>query len=94
MGPLKHSPGPWVAVQTNFVTTKRAWESHEMGELKSSFQAIVSMNEGEEQANANATLIATAPEMLESLFETFMSEGAHPLHLATKVLIARARGKS
>lgn len=61
-----HTPGPWIAVQTNLVTTKRAWYSGDLGTLKHAFQATISLQEGEEQAKANARLIAAAPDLLEA----------------------------
>lgn len=66
---MKHSPGPWIAPegQTNLVCTERDWNSLQVGALKMGFQAIVSLQQGEAQAQVDARLIAAAPEMLEAL---------------------------
>lgn len=83
-----HTPGPWVAIQTNLVTTERAWQSQGLGELKYAFQATVSLHGGEGQAKANATLIAAAP-CLASFVAEFLECGPNAGH--NQELIAEAR---
>lgn len=68
--PLKkatsHTPGPWIA-KGNLVCTAADWNSEQIGALKHGFQAIISLQQGEAQAEANARLISAAPDLLKTL---------------------------
>lgn len=77
----KHTAGPWIAPagQTNLVCTERDWNSQQIGALKMGFQAIVSLQQGEKQAEANARLIAAAPSMV-SVLESVKKFLADPPH--------------
>jgi hypothetical protein len=65
----KHTLGPWIAPkdQVNMVFRQSDYGCQQIGALKEGLQITVSLNRGEEQAAADARLIAAAPELLDAL---------------------------
>lgn len=105
----KHTPGPWVAIRHDgFCDTE--WRIKPAPPIKGSTvgfapHAVVKgdvriVNETEKQANAR--LIAAAPELLEALIDLCNSndEVAHPQwkgspdEIAARAAIAKARGEA
>lgn len=62
---MKHTKGPWEYYNPTATTPDRLWIEHpESGE---SIADVLRLGVGDKQAEANANLIAAAPEMLEAL---------------------------
>ncbi len=80
-----HTPGPWKIEQGG---GRGAWIEGTDGEY-----AALAAGNTDERANANASLIAAAPELLEAL-EAFVEEYAwisDKLSIAARAAIAKAR---
>ena len=56
----KHTPGPWEAHKTHY-GDDRTWD------VSSPLRTVATINDGDGLAEANARLIAAAPELLEAL---------------------------
>lgn len=90
--PPKHTPGPWVMIGGSIVTD---WKYGEHLWVCSVYGALV---RSKHEANANADLIATAPELLEAL-ETIIDRGDVDSIFQKQTLaqaraaIAKARGQ-
>lgn len=87
----KHTPGPWSANQA-FCPGRNEWVIEIQGE--ENFVADVKIVKTE-TSNANAALIAAAPELLEALLYVANDDGCPP-DVANVVLkaIAKARGEA
>lgn len=64
---MKHTPGPWVAPkeQGNLILPKRNWEDQQIGAIANGMQILVYPCDTME-TEANARLIAAAPDLLEA----------------------------
>lgn len=84
---MKHTKGPWVAVGTNVLLRDGTRICRAQKEL--AYQVTISKAEAE----ANARLIAAAPELLEML-EAFIDPISATLELRVKALaiIKKAKG--
>ena len=88
----KHTPGPWKSTQDGFI------ESNEPIEKGETEKKIIADVWGDDR-NANAFLMAAAPEMLEALEELdsfeFTAYDRTMVHLvqATKKAIKKAKGE-
>ena len=84
----KHTPGPWVIQETNFAQQKNVYAQADKPPI-----ATVYGSTGENEANAR--LIAAAPEMLEAL-RNLLDETMHATHdcpvLFARRVIAKATG--
>lgn len=99
----KHTPGPWEVKQS--VTRNCSFtEIHRQGSLKPIARTIIRKGISEEVAEANAELIAAAPELLEALelmveaaetmLDIFKGDEADDSRLGiAKAAIKKARGE-
>lgn len=102
----KHTPGPWIGAGPSFgdplprYTTEIITESEdENGEVRSICELPVAHHDDENEANAK--LIAAAPELLEALklmrhwaeADQVNYTGDHPVAVA-RAVIAKATGES
>jgi hypothetical protein len=65
MSKLKHTPGPWKSYNTEPVETELDIV------IESQFSTIGWLYSGKENSEANARLIAAAPDMLEALISVY-----------------------
>lgn len=79
----EHTPGPWAV--------SNQWGATQVGPPSGSV-AVVTINQGVEQAQANARLIAAAPELLEMVAQ--LASGSPGDVQAAWELIRRIKGES
>lgn len=84
----KHTPGPWMA--DNGETYGNIWRIQ--SPIGSNVKIVAEMVCASAEAEANARLIAAAPEMYEALqmFLAYNDQGG-PLHFDTDAMWAKAR---
>lgn len=94
-----YTPGPWY-IKTNPIPERngRLWgwvDANPPGEPDKSISgALVSWTQGE-KSEANARLIAAAPELLEALQEVVAFTGAHGgPYVRARAAIAKATGET
>jgi hypothetical protein len=103
MSAAKHTPGPWKAVRNasfwEVVTPLPGQTLDQANEYSPSLAYV--WGEGEEQAEANARLIAAAPELLEALKEIVgfwdsivPGECVNDMHVKARAAIAKATGET
>lgn len=84
----KHTPGPWVpACKTNIATHRHPAILSDGGQV-----AIATFQGGEPATDANARLIAAAPELLEALQMLMEFPNTGPATSAARAAIAKATG--
>lgn len=66
MSDTKHTPGPWVAIPP-FENANHVWYVRTNGGLRGMDRAVVDLISDDETSEADAKLIAAAPEMLYAL---------------------------
>jgi hypothetical protein len=105
----KHTPGPWRISNGNFANLIEGYSGRHHGEWDDGFRAVASAQHCEptgnyvnerENAEANARLIAAAPELLEAcslLLEALRSSNVsngliRSAEDAARAAIAKARG--
>lgn len=104
MSEAKHTPGPWFTHREGFSTVYI--EARIGGGLIQEVAACGPTNQGSEQQEANARLIAAAPELLEALRgldEAYCRAGTHLTReertedrkrlIAARAAIAKATGQ-
>jgi hypothetical protein len=69
MSTFKHTPGPWLRIGTTVYALMHAGWKRGVEQFKNRFTVQVQRDRecSEEEAEANARLIAAAPELLEAL---------------------------
>lgn len=96
MNDTKHTPGPWFTKREGFSTVYI--EARIGGGMLQEVAACGPTEAGQEQQEANARLIAAAPELLEALQEAkHMFAGEYPGHPTTERIfaaIAKATGET
>ncbi len=98
----KHTPGPWTVYPTTELVDNRGTEGVTGYNIESESGEIVGMEGIEfwkENAEANANLIASAPDLLEALETALHDSGcdgdlcAHWWHEKARRAIAKAKGE-
>lgn len=95
----KHTPGPWSLGSTGwYVQHDEAYEQTSQGVVGSNGTPIcevVSIEYDDTEIDANARLIAAAPELLEALKDArFALYGSGPGNPKIDAAIAKAEGRS
>ena len=81
----KHTPGPWIKIGTDI-------GSEERGQIATmSIMSLVNMKLSEREANAR--LIAAAPEMLDALEWIASLKTGGMIEATAKALVAKAKGE-
>lgn len=96
----KHTKGPWIAVENDGAYVKdpkfATWCIEERGSAAEMVVAVVISDVAllANKVEANARLIAAAPEMLEALKDAypFVADDTIRIHVGT--IIAKAEGRS
>jgi hypothetical protein len=83
MSTFKHTPGPWLRIGTTVYALMHAGWKRGVEQFKNRFTVQVQRDRecSEEEAEANARLIAAAPDLLEALeamYEMFNGNGITP----------------
>jgi len=89
---VKHTPGPWKASPLGRIYAPGyGWEGAEIAHVQ--FKALDTQTFDTLQSEANARLIAAAPEMLEALKVALSADPNLANHGYYKRVIAKAEGR-
>lgn len=96
----RYTPGPWYFSSASSSLTYKSFNIYRLGPLEKQLHiatvnapfAAPSWERGDDEALANAKLIAAAPEMFEFLCSLPFTESGFPARVAFDAMLARARG--
>jgi len=92
----KHTPGPWLR-EGCFVYALHIWRGRAVNRFSAAISGYTSQGGTEDEALANARLIAAAPDMLEIVARCEMWLATVPegraMQIACQAAIAKATGK-
>jgi hypothetical protein len=93
-----HTPGPWIREGLLVYALHHNGDFRKgipvaVNRFSTQVQACIGQGGTAEEAEANARLIAAAPELLEFLKVLMEDQSAYPWHRAASTLIAKAEGK-